>query len=203
MVENGKRTALILIGGRSSRANFFPKYLFRYNDETFLDRQVRILRTVCDEIIVSCRDEQQSHQIDDLQVDIRVTDSLKEQGPVEGIRKGALAAHGDHIFIVACDMPFIIPSVITYLFELTQVADAIIPGYNDGKLEPLHAVYRRDALIRYFDGYSSRRLREISRVLHTLIVPVDELRTFDPKLRSFININDLQSFHDLELFTEE
>ena len=193
-----QRTALILVGGMASRANYLPKYLFQYKEKTFLDRQIGVLRTVCDEIIVSCRDEEQCHEISDLPVDIKVTDVKKQAGPVEGIRIGSAAAHGEYIFVVACDMPLISPSVIAYLFELALTAEVVIPRWNDGTLEPLHAVYRRNTLQQYFTNHSPRRLIEIAMTLDSVMVPVDDIKKYDPELQSFMNINDLEAFTALQ-----
>ena len=54
------RSALILLGGMATRAGGNPKYLFEYEGETFLSRQIRILSIVTNEIVLSCRDESQA-----------------------------------------------------------------------------------------------------------------------------------------------
>jgi molybdopterin-guanine dinucleotide biosynthesis protein A len=192
-----ERSGLILIGGRSSRAEYYPKYLLQYKGETFLKRQISILRTVCEEIIISCRDEEQCDQIKETGIDIRVTDIKKEAGPMEGINTGALAAHGKFLFIVACDMPFISPDVINYLFKTAESSDAAIPGWSDGNIEPLYAVYRKEALLRFFSTNSPRRLAEIAQGIQSHIVQIDAIKRLDPELISFTNINDLKMYRDL------
>jgi molybdopterin-guanine dinucleotide biosynthesis protein A len=59
-------------------------------------------------------------------------------------------------------------------------------------LEPLHAVYRRNALLGYLESHASLSLRFMIRSLNTRYVPVEELRRFDPSLRTFTNINKLE-----------
>jgi molybdopterin-guanine dinucleotide biosynthesis protein A len=64
--------------------------------------------------------------------------------------------------------------------------------------EPLHAVYRRSALLAYLVSHNSLSLRDMIQNLRVTYVPVEELRRYDPALRTFININrleDLQRFH--------
>jgi molybdopterin-guanine dinucleotide biosynthesis protein A len=192
------KSALILLGGMASRAGFRPKYLFEYEGETFLHRQIRILREVCDEIIISCRDDEQCRIISKEPIDFTVVDVRKEMGPVEGIRTGAIAARGEYIFIVACDMPLICGPVIEYLFLEAKSAQAAIPIWEDGNLEPLHSVYQRDSLIEYFQAHTSRRLFEIANTVNSVFVPVQKIRELDADLQSFMNINDLQACIDLQ-----
>ncbi|PKL60343.1 MAG: molybdenum cofactor guanylyltransferase [Methanomicrobiales archaeon HGW-Methanomicrobiales-4] len=193
-----KRSALILLGGMATRAGNRPKYLFEYNGETFLSRQIQVLRQVTDEIILSCRDIEQTQDLLDYPAHKIVTDVRRAAGPSEGIRTGALAAQGEHIFIVACDMPLISPGVIEFLFASMGSAEVIIPGWEDGYLEPLHAVYRREALLRYFTESTSLKLRSITESLDTIIIPVQNIRSFDQALLSFTNINDLETLTKLK-----
>ena len=194
------RTALILLGGMATRAGYRAKYLFQYQGETFLERQIRILRSVTDEIVISCRDQDQANSIPHSMYTTIVTDERTGIGPSEGIRTGANAAKGDLIFIIACDMPLISAEVIEYLFNQVGTADGAIPGWKNGSQEPLHAVYRRDALIHSLTEESSRRLRDITSTLQVTIIPVENIKKFDPLLQTFTNINDLDSFKQL---TEE
>lgn len=193
-----KRSSLILLGGMATRAGNRPKYLFEYDGETFLQRQIRILRQVTDEIILSCRDTDQTQELLDFSVDQIVTDVRRAAGPSEGMRTGAIKARGEHIFIVACDMPLISPEVIEFLFYEIDSFEAVIPCWEDGNIEPLHAVYHREALVRYFAENSAFRLRSIADSLDALNIPVQKMRRFDPTLRSFTNINDLETLTNLK-----
>lgn len=196
-MEKLKRTALILLGGMATRAEGRPKYLFEYEGETFLSRQTRILIQVTDEIILSCRDEGQVEEISALFPYHCVIDLRIGMGPSEGIRVGANTARGDLIVVVACDMPLISSEVINLLFSRIGNADAAIPCWENGNLEPLHAVYRKEALIRYFSDHTSQKLRTITDTLDAVIVPVSEIRSIDPALKTFTNINDLQAYRSL------
>jgi len=57
--------------------------------------------------------------------------------------------------------------------------------------EPLHAVYRRSALLAYLAGHNSLSLRDMVQNLRVTYVPVHELSRYDPALRTFTNINRL------------
>jgi molybdopterin-guanine dinucleotide biosynthesis protein A len=92
-------------------------------------------------------------------------------------------------------MPCIEAAVVSYLFSAIGSHDAAIPSWNEDMLEPLHAVYRRDILLEYLKTHESYSLRPMIRSIDTYYVPVNDLRPFDPELRTFININKLE---DLE-----
>ncbi|MDD1729118.1 MAG: molybdenum cofactor guanylyltransferase [Methanospirillum sp.] len=192
------RSALILLGGLATRAGGQAKYLFEYQGETFLQRQIRVLSSITDEIIMSCRNEEQAADISTCYSYPCVIDVRKGMGPVEGIHTGALQAQGELILVVACDMPLISSVVIEYIFNQIGDADVAIPGWDDGNLEPLHAVYRRDALLRFFADHTAVKIRDITDELNRKIIPIHEIRALDPDLTTFTNINDLQAFRDLK-----
>lgn len=191
------RSGLILLGGKATRADHQAKYLFEFRGETFLSRQVRELRKVTDEILISCRNLEQAHSIPGYSNYTLVFDEKKAEGPSEGIRTGMQKASGDLVFVVACDMPLISAEIIDYLFSSIGSADAAIPVWENGNEEPLHAVYRRDALNNYFSHSSSRRLRDIISSLNAVSIPVADLRKMDPFLRSFINVNNRDEYQSL------
>jgi molybdenum cofactor guanylyltransferase len=192
-----QRSALILLGGMSTRAGGRAKYLFAYEDETFLSRQIRVLNTLTDEIVMSCRDEEQALEVESSYSYACVIDTRKGTGPVEGIRSSLSRISGELMVVVACDMPLISASVIGDLFNRIGDADVAIPEWEGGHLEPLHAVYRKKALEWFFAHHSARRMRDITDALSRCVVPVSELRILDPELKSFTNINDLQAFNSL------
>ena len=189
------RSAVILVGGEARRANGKEKYFFVYQGRTFIERQIDSLRGVVEEIILVARDPEQCtrfHHLDGVRC---ITDIRTGIGPIGGLHAGALAAHGDVIFVSACDMPCIKTSVVTHLFETLGEHDAAIPCWNYDMIEPLHAVYRRSVLMGYLESHDSLSLRPMIRSINTKYVPVEELRQFDPELRTFININKIE---DLE-----
>jgi molybdopterin-guanine dinucleotide biosynthesis protein A len=84
---------------------------------------------------------------------------------------------------------------VRYLFDVLGNADAVIPCWNYDMIEPLHAVYRRSVLLGYLEDNESHSLRPMIRSINTRYVAVEELRQFDPALKTFTNINKLE---DLE-----
>jgi molybdopterin-guanine dinucleotide biosynthesis protein A len=74
-----------------------------------------------------------------------------------------------------------------------------IPQWNEQMVEPLHAVYRRTALLNYLESHTSLSLRSMIQTLNARYIPVDDLRAFDPGLRTFTNINKLEDLEHINL----
>ena len=70
-------------------------------------------------------------------------------------------------------------------------------------IEPLHAVYRRSVLMEYLEDHESFSLRPMIRSINTRYVPVEELRPFDPELRTFTNINKLEDLERINAGSHE
>ncbi len=190
------RSAVILVGGEARRANGEEKYFFRYQGKTFIQRQIDSLRPVVDEIILVARDPGQCGRFSHIAGIQCITDIRRGIGPIGGLHAGALAAKGDLIFVSACDMPCIQTDVVRHLFDAIGTYDAAIPCWNSEMLEPLHAVYRKSVLTDYLQSHVPFSLRPMIRSIRTRYVPVEELRKFDPGLRTFTNINRLEELHE-------
>jgi len=188
----------VLVGGEAKRANGQEKYFFTYKGKTFISRLIGSLLQVVDEIVLVARDPEQCSRFDHLKAVRCITDIRKGIGPVGGLHAGVRAAKGDLIFVAACDMPCISPEVVSCLFDLIYEYDAAIPCWNNEMFEPLHAVYRRSALLTYLEKCESQSLRRMVEDLNTTYVPVERLRTYDPTLQTFTNINRLE---ELDRFT--
>lgn len=195
MESRSLRSAVILVGGEARRANGQEKYFFTYEGKTFIDRLIESLALVVDEIILVARDPEQCKRFSAIAGVRCITDIRPGTGPIGGLHAGTLAAHGDLIFVSACDMPCVDPQVIAHLFNRIDDHDAAIPCWNPEMLEPLHAVYRRTALIAYLDDHASLSLRTMVRELNTLYVPIEEIQAIDHELKTFTNINKIE---DLE-----
>ena len=189
------KSAVILVGGEARRANGQEKYFFTYEGKTFIERLIESLSQVVDEIILVARDPEQCKRFNAIKGVRCITDIRTGTGPIGGLHAGTLAALGDVIFVSACDMPCVDPRVIAHLFNRLDNYDAAIPSWNPDMLEPLHAVYRKTALMGYLENHASYSLRTMVRGLNTLYVPIDEIRAIDHELSTFTNINKIE---DLE-----
>jgi molybdopterin-guanine dinucleotide biosynthesis protein A len=94
-------------------------------------------------------------------------------------------------------MPCINARVLGHLFSLMDDYDAVIPAWNPEMLEPLHAVYRRSALLAYLEEPGHRSLREMVKSMRVRFVEIEELRRKDPELETFTNINKIEELEKL------
>ena len=191
------RSAIILVGGKATRADGFPKYHFKIGDKTFLEMQIQELRFCVDEICIVGRDSDQLQNIPIIPDVTYIHDIREGKGPSGGIHAGAWNVHGEFFFVTACDMPFLSCKVISFLFSQAKGFDSAVPVWDDGKYEPLCAVYSREAVRLFYDTCQYRRLSQLVEGIQTRLIPVTEIRTIDPELDIFTNINDLNSLSQL------
>jgi molybdopterin-guanine dinucleotide biosynthesis protein A len=192
------RSAIVLVGGAARRAGGREKYFFTFQGKTFIDRLVDTLKEAVDEIVIVARDPGQCERFGHLEGVRCIADVRQGLGPIGGLHAGALAAHGEYVFVAACDMPCINPGVVRLLFDAAAGYDAAIPSWNADMLEPLHAVYRRGALIEYLEEHESLSLRTMIWSINTRYVPVDTIREIDPDLLTFTNINNLEDLESID-----
>ena len=132
-------SAAILVG-RSTRMGR-DKALLELDHQTFMRRLAREL-SICDEVFVCATLGRKYHECD-LRV---IPDEHQGIGPMEGIRQSLRHAAADHVFICACDMPFVRREMILYLSEHTSPDfDACVFRHGD-KIHPLCGIYGKTAL---------------------------------------------------------
>jgi molybdopterin-guanine dinucleotide biosynthesis protein A len=106
---------------------------------------------------------------------------------------GLNAATGEVCLAVACDMPFISGRLFAHLLEVQEreAADVVIPR-SSGFVEPMHAVYRREPVLKAIQAALERgEQRMISYFADVRVVEVseDEWRHEDPLGLAFFNVN--------------
>ncbi|HLO04887.1 MAG TPA: molybdenum cofactor guanylyltransferase [Symbiobacteriaceae bacterium] len=148
-------TGLILAGGASSRMGR-PKALLPFGPERVIERQVRLLRPLCRELLVVTNDPA---AFAFLGVPL-VGDRAPGLGPLAGLEAGLSAASQPVVLGLACDMPLLTGSVVAALYARLMGSDggllgsapagvgsplAAVPRTPAGP-EPLCALWRREAL---------------------------------------------------------
>ena len=187
-------SALILAGGMGRRLGYREKALIDINGKTLIALIIEKLEKVVDSIIISVRDRAQEELLKAaLSLEYRFAyDIHKNSGPMSGILSGLSSCEDEYCFIAACDMPFINENVVRLLFRRSENFDAAIPRWEDGFLEPLHAVYRCVPMIHETKQAIERGETIILAPVFKMkvnYVPMDDVRKLDPDLRTFININ--------------
>ena len=178
-------TGVILAGGKSKRMGTNKAFL-EINGQRMIDQIVDIFKNTFEEGILVT-----NSPIEYLHLDLRiVTDLVPNKGALGGIFTGLFYASFHHIFVTACDMPFLNKGFIDYMVSKAGNFDAVVPLSSDG-LEPLHAIYSKRCIrhietqlesddLKITNFYPKVRVKEISH---------HEILSFDPKSSLFFNIN--------------
>jgi molybdopterin-guanine dinucleotide biosynthesis protein A len=186
-------SALILAGGVGSRLGFQEKALIDINGRPLIALIIVRLEKVVDTIIIAVRDEAQGELLNShINGCGFAYDTYKNRGPLAGILSGLSVCKDEYCFIAACDMPFINSKVVKMLFKECEGFDAAIPCWNDGLLEPLHAVYRCEPMVietkKAIENGENIILAPVSK-LKVKCVAVDDIKKVDSRLRTFMNVN--------------
>jgi molybdopterin-guanine dinucleotide biosynthesis protein A len=175
---------VILAGGQSHRMGR-DKAALPAGDGTLIEHLARRLSPVVDETIIaggSGRPNLPGVRL--------VDDRATGLGPLAGMHAGFMAARHPHVWVVACDLPDVEPAVVTLLQGLAAEYEGVVPRLGR-EPEGVCALYQRSLAPR-IDGLLNRGERSIKSLLAASsirYVTPKELRTVDPELRSFRNIN--------------
>lgn len=188
------RSGIILAGGRSRRFGGEEKSLKLIGGKMMICRVIDALCHTVDELIISVRDERQRSLLYPF---IRghefAYDETHGIGPLSGIYAGLWRARGDYVVIMACDMPLINKAAVELLFKRAEGHEAAVPRHPDGLIEPLHAVYKREPMLRAVKESIEAGERKISAPLKRLgdvvYVPDEDIKKVDPGLDTFLNVN--------------
>ena len=186
-------SGVVLAGGMSSRYGK-NKALVEFQGIPLIERVLGVMRPIFRHvIIITNTPDEYSHLKLPMYQDI-----IKDLGPLGGIFTG-LQVIPNSGFFVACDMPFLNQALIRHMVGIKADFDLVVPRIS-GYMEDLHSLYGKgcerkiESLInsgiyqvfRFFDEVSIRYVEE------------DEVRMFDPDLRSFFNINSPEALNDFD-----
>jgi FdhD protein len=125
----------------------------------------------------------------------KVPDLIPGMGALSGIHSGLVHSDTPHIFVVACDMPYLRDDLILHLAGMAGEGDVVVPEGENG-LEPLHALYGKEALASIEEALRLGRTRVVAFFDSVRIrkVPREEVARFDPAFHCFRNINTPQDY---------
>ena len=191
--------AAILAGGLATRMGGRNKALIEVRGRAIIDRQLDALRPLFAAGALAAVLAADATEADAAPFAARKLELLRDragkQGPMAGLA-AALAWAGDaHLFALACDMPSVEPRVVELVLASAVGADIAVPVAG-GRRQPLFACYspRCAALVddQLRDAARSvSALPDAARARGFAVVEIDErrIRTVDPDLRSFVNVN--------------
>ena len=180
-------TGILLAGGKSRRMGEDKRHLV-VGEQTLLERGLAVLHSIFQEVLVVIA--QDSPPLD---VEARVVrDLVPECGSLGGLYTGLVQATTPFIFVVACDMPFLDPAVITQFTSRRAAAD-IVMAKLAARLHPMHALYGKRCLPVVEEMIRTRQLKIQEIVLRSSLwvryVTEADLVAIDPTGRSFQNVN--------------
>jgi molybdopterin-guanine dinucleotide biosynthesis protein A len=184
---NNDCTGVILAGGRNSRFSGNNKALIQVAGKRILDRIYAVFANLFDNILLVTNDPVQYITWD---FDI-VTDIFPFRSALTGLHAGLFYITTPYAFFTACDIPFLKKETVELLFDsLEPGVDIVIPETSKG-VEPLCAIYSRrcfkpieETLLK-----KSFKIQRIFQKVRVKKIPEKILRTVDPDLISFSNIN--------------
>jgi molybdopterin-guanine dinucleotide biosynthesis protein A len=181
------------------------KAMLPFGSESMLARVVRLVSEVVspERIVIVAAPGQVLPAIEG---DVLIArDAVEYRGPLSGLAMGmhALNDRADAIYATACDVPLLVPAIITKMFGLLGEHDAAIPVEGQ-YVHPLAAVYRISKVLPHVERLLAANRLQANLLFHetnSRAVPIEELRDIDPQLNSFKNLNSDQDYlaalHDL------
>ena len=191
-------TTIIFAGCLGTRLGGIKKALLDVGGKPIVERILEVVGPISRELIVVDNDDSLA-ALPGVRI---VPDSETRAGVLTALHSGLTAAGAELCLVVACDMPFLNGSALGWLIDEAAEFDVVIP-VTEGQLEPMHAVYRRAPCVRAIGQALARgekRMISYFKDVRVREVPEDDIRRFDPELRSFFNVNtpeDLELARDL------
>ncbi len=193
------KSIIILCGGRSRRMGK-DKGSLVLDSKPMILHVLDTVKGIADEIIVVLRDQEQIDKyksiLKDVNVSIKiVADEIKDQGPLVGILTGLSQINSEYAQVLPCDSPFISKKFVLKMFEIAENKkfEAVVPIWDDGHIEPLHSLYKKDVgdIIKDLVKNKKRNVKSLIEKLNVKYVDVGEL---DESTMSFQNINTIGDF---------
>lgn len=195
-------SAYILAGGKSSRMGN-DKALLTFNRMTFLEHAFLTLETTTSTpVVVVVKDQNRANVIHEVLPTTQcIFDLYTNKGVLAGIHAALTDSETEFAIILACDMPFVTDNVIKKLCETANSTDAdcIVPKTNDGKLQPLCAVYRVSSCLPVLEGLLKKKKTSYSanQFLTSIRAFIVEQTEFDSSTDVFLNVNRLEDYESI------
>jgi len=181
-------TGVILAGGQSRRMGSDKRFI-RIGAQTLLERTISVCEQVFTEVLTVVASPHR--ELSKLSPRV-VTDLIPDCGSLGGLYTGLFHASCPHVFVVACDMPFLDAVVIRRFLALDRHADLLMVRLAQG-LQPMHAVYSK-ACLPYLKRMIEAGILKIQRLaeeqgLAVHVISEEVMRSISPRLLSFLNVN--------------
>ena len=179
-------TAIIMAGGDSSRMGT-DKASLLFDGQTLLQSVIAAMQQLFPQVVVSVRQPRAGIDLP------QVCDEVPDGGPLAGLAACLGQITTPWAFMVACDMPFVVPEVVELLAGYRLKHQAVVPVVH-GHPQPLAAFYAASCLapLRASLAAQQKGLRGILKQLDVRYVGEAEMLEADPHLRSFFDLDTPQ-----------
>jgi molybdopterin-guanine dinucleotide biosynthesis protein A len=182
--------SFILAGGASRRMGTDKSELL-IEQQTFTDRIAQTLLQVTDSVTIVGRSGAATYP--------SVPDVYPQWGALGGLHAAFSACTREWAIVVACDLPFVTSQLFTHLADLRLDHEAVVPIQNDGRPQPLAALYRINPCLQRAAELieeGRRRPLDLLETIDTRMVPFTEIRNLDQAERFFVNINTPEDYYE-------
>ena len=135
-------TGIILSGGKSSRMGM-EKGLVDFQGKPLISYAIKVLEPIVGSIIIGANNELDSYKKFSQHI---VEDEIKGVGPIGGLLSTLRYTDTEKNIVISCDMPFINPELLSYLYQNIGDADIVVATQGHNKTEPLCGVYSKKIL---------------------------------------------------------
>jgi molybdopterin-guanine dinucleotide biosynthesis protein A len=194
----GGDLGVIILAGGGGRRIGPNKPLLEIGGRSMLARAVATALTVTTDVVVVAGTPEQGIAYRAAIPDqvVLVHDKIQERGPLIGLYSGMECLASRYAAVLPCDCPFVMKQVVLHLYDTARGADAAVPTWSDGKIEPLHSVFQVDsaksAAIETMKAEMDT-IREMIQQMNTVrFVPIESIKPLDPRLLTFFNVNTLE-----------
>ena len=182
------RIVPVMLIGKSERIK--NKAFLKINGRELFLYGYKTLTKIFKDIIIVCNKDIEKNL---REYNLTIISENLNLGPVGAIKVAAENIHKKYIFVVACDMPFLNRSVIEFMCQMVR-NDGLVPLHNNGRVEPLHSIYKREGILE-IKSLPMKSVVDMIKLMNIIYLPVNEIKKIDHNLLTFKNIN---TYEDIE-----
>ncbi len=185
-------SAILLAGGDSKRMGKNKAFL-KLGQDRLIDIAFRKLDNIFSETIIAADHWQ---KLDYLPAKF-TADLIRvgEKSSLRGIHAGLTLSTNFSSFAIACDMPFLSPSLIRYMASFATDFDVVVPRLGE-YYQPLFAFYSKSTLKFITKQLKEEKMKLTHFYPHVKVKEIKEeaIKRFDPQLLSFYNVNTKENY---------
>ena len=188
-------TAIVLAGGRSTRFGR-DKLAEPIDGRPLLEHAIDAVRPIASRILVVVA----PGATPDLPTGTTlVRDPTPFEGPLAGLLAGLREAEDPVVFAIGGDTPNLVVAVVESMLSALDTSPAVdaVVLEHDGRARPLPIVLRREpaaAAAAHLYAQGERRLRALTEILATHVIPEAAWRALDPDA---VTLRDIDTPADL------